>query len=131
MNVYRINSRVAWQGIRGARYTVFSAEILAFEDEQPAGFDSKPDLKQVPQLHEGERLLVGNEPLPPPDQQGMAMMQDKYKHIAEDATVTVDITAAEMAAILAAYDYGIKSIDEPAYKDLNSVIDKLKRQLWV
>ena len=36
------------------------------------------------------------------------MMQDKYKHIAEDATVTVDITAAEMAAILAAYDYGIK-----------------------
>ena len=23
------------------------------------------------------------------------MMQDKYKHIAEDATVTVDITAAE------------------------------------
>ena len=55
----------------------------------------------------------------------------KYKHIAEDATVTVDITAAEMAAILAAYDYGIKSIDEPAYKDLNSVIDKLKRQLWV
>ena len=58
------------------------------------------------------------------------MMQDKYKHIAEDATVTVDITA-EMAAILAAYDYGIKSIDEPAYKDLNSVIDKLKRQLWV
>ena len=27
MNVYRINSRVAWQGIRGARYTVFSAEI--------------------------------------------------------------------------------------------------------
>ena len=37
MNVYRINSRVAWQGIRGARYTVFSAEILAFEDEQPAG----------------------------------------------------------------------------------------------
>ena len=59
------------------------------------------------------------------------MMQDKYKHIAEDATVTVDITAAEMSAILAAYDYGIKSIDEPAYKDLNSVIDKLKRQLWV
>lgn len=73
MNVYRINSRVAWQGIRGARYTVFSAEILAFEDEQPAGFDSKPDLKQVPQLHEGERLLVGNEPIDPPDQQEMEL----------------------------------------------------------
>ena len=55
----------------------------------------------------------------------------QVQDIAEDATVTVDITAAEMAAILAAYDYGIKSIDEPAYKDLNSVIDKLKRQLWV
>ena len=59
------------------------------------------------------------------------MMQDKYKHIAEDATVTVDITAAEIAAILDAYDYGIKGRDEPDYKDMNSVIDKLKRQLWV
>ena len=45
MNVYRINSRVAWQGIRGARYTVFSAEILAFEDEQPAGFDQQARLE--------------------------------------------------------------------------------------
>ena len=54
------------------------------------------------------------------------MMQDKYKHIdAEDATVTVDITAAEMAAILATYDYGIRHRqNQPA--SLNSVIDNNK-----
>ena len=34
----------------------------------------------------------------PTSKKWVAMMQDKYKHIAEDATVTVDITAAEMAA---------------------------------
>ena len=31
MNVYRINSRVAWQGKRGERFAAFNAEILAFE----------------------------------------------------------------------------------------------------
>ena len=30
---------------QGARYTVFSAEILAFEDEQPAGFDQQARLE--------------------------------------------------------------------------------------
>lgn len=68
MNVYRINSRVAWQGHRGERFAVFNADILAFENEQPEGFDTLPDLKPVPKLHEGERLLVGNEQLDPPDQ---------------------------------------------------------------
>lgn len=68
MNVYRINSRVAWQGNRGERFAVFNAEIVAYEEEQPEGFDSLPPLKPVPQLGEGERLLVGNELIDPPDQ---------------------------------------------------------------
>ena len=42
MNVYRINSRVAWQGKRGERFAAFNAEILAFESEQPEGFDTLP-----------------------------------------------------------------------------------------
>ena len=71
MNVYRINSRVAWQGKRGERFAAFNAEILAFESEQPEGFDTLPPLTSVPQLQKGERLLVGNEELPPPDQQEM------------------------------------------------------------
>lgn len=33
-NVYIINSRVAWQGPRGARHAVFNAQILVDETEQ-------------------------------------------------------------------------------------------------
>ena len=53
------------------RFAAFNAEILAFESEQPEGFDTLLPLKSVPQLQKGERLLVGNEELPPPDQQEM------------------------------------------------------------
>jgi Fe2+ or Zn2+ uptake regulation protein len=72
MSVYRINTRVAWQGNRGERYAHFTAEIVAIESEQASGsIDNAKPLKSVPVLHEGERLLVGNEPLDPPDQQEM------------------------------------------------------------
>lgn len=71
MNIYRINSRVAWQGNRGERFAVFNAQILALESEQTEVVDNRPELKKVPQMIEGERLLVGNEDIPPPDQQEM------------------------------------------------------------
>lgn len=71
MNVYRINSRVAWQGSRGERFAVFNAQILALESEQTDSIDNRVELKKVPQMMDGERLLVGNEELPPPDQQEM------------------------------------------------------------
>lgn len=66
--VYVVNSRVAWQGVRGARYAAFGADVIALETEQDAPIDDLPALQQVPILHEGERLLVGNEPTDPPDQ---------------------------------------------------------------
>lgn len=34
-----------------------------------------------------------------------------YSHIAHDATVAVSITAAEMAALLGAYDRGLDGVD--------------------
>lgn len=67
-NVYVVNSRVAWQGERGARYAAFGADVVALEREQDAPIDDLPALQQVPILHAGERLLVGNEPIDPPDQ---------------------------------------------------------------
>ena len=68
-SVYVVNSRVAWQGERGARYAAFGADVIALETEQDAPIDdAAPPLKTVPQLREGERVLVGNEPLDPPDQ---------------------------------------------------------------
>jgi len=67
-SVYVVNSRVAWQGDRGARYAAFGADVIALETEQTGPIDDLQPLKGVPKLHEGERLLVGNEAIEPPDQ---------------------------------------------------------------
>lgn len=66
--VYVVNSRVAWQGERGARYAAFGADVIALESEQLGTIDDLPPLKSVPILHDSERLQVGNEPIDPPDQ---------------------------------------------------------------
>ena len=67
-SIYVVNSRVAWQGERGARYAAFGADVIAMESEQDRPIDDLPPLKSVPKLYEGERLLVGNEAIDPPDQ---------------------------------------------------------------
>ena len=68
-SVYVVNSRVMWQSNRGERYAAFGADIVAIESEQdPVTMDKTEPLKAVPHLVEGERLLVGNEPIDPPDQ---------------------------------------------------------------
>jgi len=73
-NVYVVNTKVAWQGNRGARFAHFHADILAIEEEQDEGtIDGQATLKQVPQLMDGERLLIGNKDLPPPDQGEMEL----------------------------------------------------------
>jgi DNA-binding Lrp family transcriptional regulator len=71
--VYRVNSRVAWQGNRGEKYAYFSADIIAFEGEQTGSIEDSEPLKQVPVLNDGERYLMGNEPIEPPDQQEMEL----------------------------------------------------------
>lgn len=68
VSVYVVNSRVAWQGERGARYAAFGADVIAIESEQTIDLDDTRPLKSVPKLHEGERLLVSNEQVEPPDQ---------------------------------------------------------------
>ena len=67
-SVYVVNSKVAWQGERGARFAAFGADVVAIESEQGFNLDDITPLKSVPKLHEGERLMVGNEPIDPPDQ---------------------------------------------------------------
>ena len=68
VSVYVVNSRVAWQGERGARYAAFGADVIAIESEQTTNLDDKTPLKSVPVMYDGERLLVGNEEIDPPDQ---------------------------------------------------------------
>lgn len=53
-----------------------------------------------------------------------------YSHIAHDATVTVSITAAEMAALLGAYDRGLDALDTDEREGMNAVIAKIKDELW-
>lgn len=71
-NVYVINSQVAWSGVRGARFAAFNSEILVSEGEQTEPVDdlieAAKKLNQVPQLFPGERMLIGNEEVDPPDQ---------------------------------------------------------------
>jgi Fe2+ or Zn2+ uptake regulation protein len=72
--VYRVNTRVAWQGHRGERFAYFAADVIAIESEQPENLDEKKEpLKQVPVLQDGERVLLGNERIEPPDQQEMEL----------------------------------------------------------
>ena len=53
-----------------------------------------------------------------------------YSHIAREATVTVNITATEMAALLGAYDRGLDALDQNEREGLDAVIGKLKDELW-
>lgn len=53
-----------------------------------------------------------------------------YSHIVRDTTATISITAAEMAAVLEAYDRGIDTLDDTTRTALDSVISKLKDEVW-
>ncbi|AVL70752.1 hypothetical protein RP300_00873 [Oligella urethralis] len=53
-----------------------------------------------------------------------------YSHVARDAEVTIEVTAEEVAAIYWAYDRGFDSLDETSRQKLDSVINKLKYELW-
>lgn len=72
-NAYIVNTRVAWQGKRGARYAHFHADIVAYEIEQSKDIDDETPLIQIPKAHPGERYLVANNPIDPPDQQEMEL----------------------------------------------------------
>lgn len=72
--VYRVNTRVAWQGNRGEKYAHFSADVIAFEKEQTRSIEDAEPLKILP-LPYGEdgRFLMGNESIEPPDQQELEL----------------------------------------------------------
>lgn len=53
-----------------------------------------------------------------------------YSHIASDKTATISITAAEMSALLYAYDRGIDALDAAERQVLDAVIAKLKDEVW-
>lgn len=78
VNAYIVNDRVAWMGKRdGIRYSLFSANVLISEAEQPDAsvLDNKPPLEQIPAMFAGERQLPTGEGLPPPSQPFFASLE--------------------------------------------------------
>lgn len=53
-----------------------------------------------------------------------------YSGIANDCTVTVELTGPEVAAILWAYDRGLDKLDAAAVQQLEFALGKLKQEIW-
>lgn len=68
VNTYIVNEQIAFSGSHGQRKAVFSSTVVAHECEQEEGWDEVKKLKTVPIIYEDERVIIGNEELPPPDQ---------------------------------------------------------------
>ena len=67
-NTYVVNEQVAFAGSAGQRKAVFSATVVAHECEQAECCDKVKKLKAVPVIYEDERVFLGSDELPPPDQ---------------------------------------------------------------
>ena len=75
-NVYVINSRVAWQGVEACAMRLSMPTWSWWSRSKTALLTSSSrsqSLQHVPILDFNERFLVGNEDLPPPDQQEMEL----------------------------------------------------------
>lgn len=68
-NTYVVNEQIAFSGRAGQRTAVFSSTVVAHESEQEEGWEQVKKLKAVPVIYDDERVILGDEELPPPDQQ--------------------------------------------------------------
>jgi len=78
VNAYVINDRVAWSGKRdGIRYSLFTATVIASDDEQPDRDDlsQQEPLRRVPSLYRDERQLPSGDGLPPPSEPPLPGME--------------------------------------------------------
>lgn len=78
VNAYVVNDRVAWHGSRdGLRYSLFSATVLAAEEEQPdrESLGKQAALRRLPDVQPGERQLPSGDGLPPISQPALPGME--------------------------------------------------------
>ena len=78
VNAYVINDRVAWSGKRdGIRYSLFTATVIASDDEQPDRDDlsQQEPLRRLPSLYRDERQLPSGDGLPPPSEPTLPGME--------------------------------------------------------
>jgi len=70
-NTYVVNEQIAFAGNKGQRSAVFSSTVIAHECEQEEGWNQVKKLKATPIVYESERVIMGGDELPPPDQQDL------------------------------------------------------------
>jgi len=78
VNAYVVNDRVAWTGKRdGIRYSLFSATVIASDDEQPDRnqLGQHEPLRKLPSLFHGEKQLPSGDGLPPPSEPSLPGME--------------------------------------------------------
>lgn len=87
VNAYVINDRVAWTGRRdGIRYSLFSANVVVSDDEQPDAKDlgNQEPLRRLPMA--GENQLPAGPGLPPPSQPFLNQMEPHLPASGSDDT---------------------------------------------
>ena len=70
-SAYCINEKVIWQaGTNQRKYAIFSATVVASGSEQESDYHlkTKEKLTYIPFVERVERMVVGSDELPPPDQ---------------------------------------------------------------
>ncbi|EMN6979959.1 replication/maintenance protein RepL [Escherichia coli] len=73
-SAYCVNEKVIWQAGRNQRkYAIFSATVVASESEQESDYHlkAKEKLTYIPFVERTERMVIGGEELPPPDQKDL------------------------------------------------------------
>lgn len=88
VNAYVINDRVAWHGAReGARYSLFSATVVASEAEQPdqGKLANRAPLHRLPRMFPGEQQLPSGDGLPPPSEPTLPGMEPDLPALRETA----------------------------------------------
>ena len=53
-----------------------------------------------------------------------------YDHVAEDAIITLEVTAEQAKAVFWAYDRGLSDLDAEALKQLEKLLTNIKIELW-
>lgn len=102
VNAYVLNDRVAWHGTReGLRYSLFSANVLVSEEEQPDrdSLGNQPPLRMLPRLFSDERQLPTGDGLPPPSEPSLPGMEPDLPTLSEPADRRLMEEAQSLGAI--------------------------------
>ncbi|WP_322265797.1 hypothetical protein [Pseudomonas asiatica] len=97
-NGYVINSKVVWRDHSGKRYASFYAEVVVSESDQgrPVEDWDNVELRHVPILQSGEKVIDDGADLPPPDQKDLLPLDtSEFPHSPAESASENTLTANE------------------------------------